>query len=359
MKRSLYCGIDLHSSNAVYFVVDQAGDRLFKRRLANDLPLVLKALQPYRQQLKVVAVESTYNWYWLVDGLMEAAYPVCLANPAAMQQYRGIKQTDDFSDAAFLAELARLGILPKGYIYPKEDRPVRDMLRRRMLMVQHRTSMILSLQNMFLRQTSLDLSWKQIAKVSAKQREAYLDGNEFLLFVADQQIDLIERLNVKIKQFEKKILPHVKIKKGFESLLTLPGVGPILGATIMLETGTVERFAGVGNYTSYCRAVRSRRVSNGKQKGKNNAKNGNKYLAWAFVEAAHRALAVCPPARSFYDRKKRKGKLGCLATKALAAKWAKAAYFVMKRQEAFDLRRVFGCGYDATVDLTRGLAKTH
>jgi hypothetical protein len=63
--------------------------------------------------------ESTFNWYWLVDGLMDLGYRVHLANPAAIQQYSGLKYTDDDSDALWLAEMLRLGILREGYIYPK------------------------------------------------------------------------------------------------------------------------------------------------------------------------------------------------------------------------------------------------
>ena len=106
--RALYCGVDLHSSNAVYAVADDQGHMLFRKRLANRLPAVLEALAPFREDLKVVAVEATYNWYWLVDGLMDHAYPVRLANPAAMKQYTGLKDANDDSDAGFLAELARL-----------------------------------------------------------------------------------------------------------------------------------------------------------------------------------------------------------------------------------------------------------
>ena len=118
-------------------------------------------------------------------------------------------------------------------------------------------------------------------------------------------------------------------------------MGTILALTIMLETGEIGRFETVGDYTSYCRCVRATHTSNGKSKGKNNSKNGNAYLAWAFVEAVHHALRTCPQAKRFYDRKLAK-RNGALATKALAAKWSKAAYYMIKRQEAFDLARVFG-----------------
>ena len=341
MKKALYCGIDLHSSNSVYVITDSVDKPVLKKRLPNNLTTILATLKPFRKQLVTVVVESTYNWYWLVDGLMEAGYPVKLANPAAIDQYNGIKQANDLTDAAFLAHLARLNILPTGYIYPKEERPVRDLLRRRTLLVRQRTSIKLSLQNMFMRQAALNLNWRQIRRLSVQKRSEALSDKDYLLFVTQSQIELIEQLNAHIKQFEDKVLEKGVLKPEYESLLTIPGVGVILGLTIMLETGEIARFPHVGNFTSYCRCVRANKMSNGKSKGKNNGKNGNPHLAWAFVEVVHHAMRTCPQAKRFYDRKKSK-RNGALASKSLAAKWSKAAYYVMKRQEAFDLKRVFG-----------------
>jgi transposase len=341
MKKALYCGIDLHSNNAVYFISDGQDKVLFKKRIPNRLAIVLDALEPFRKHLEIVAVESTYNWYWLVDGLMDRGYPVRLVHPTAIEQYNGIKLANDFTDAAFLAHLGRQGILPVGYIYPKQTRPVRDLLRRRMLLVRYQTSTKLSLQNMMTRQTGQNLSCPQIRQLSDEDRRRLLGDNEPLLFVMSQQLDLIEQLHQKIKRFEQTVLAHTQLNPDYDCLLTMPGVGVILGLTITLETGDIRRFPRVGDYTSYCRCVRALCKSNGKTKGKNNSKNGNKYLSWAFVEAVHRALGCCPAAKKFYDRKFSKHN-GALATKALAAKWSKAAYYMMKRQEAFDLKRVFG-----------------
>ncbi len=341
MNKTLFCGVDLHSNNAMYVITDEQDKPLFKRRLPNQLPIILESLEPFRKQLKVVAVESTYNWYWLVDGLMDHEYPVVLANPSAIDQYDGIKEADDLTDAAFLARLARLNILPTGYIYPREDRPVRDLLRRRNLVVRQRTAIILSLQNMAMRQTGQSIGWRLIRKLSDEDRTELLGDNDCLAFVTTQQVELIKLLSEKIKLFEEKVLEHARLKPAYECLLTIPGVGVILALTIMLETGEIGRFETVGDYTSYCRCVRATHTSNGKSKGKNNSKNGNAYLAWAFVEAVHHALRTCPQAKRFYDRKLAK-RNGALATKALAAKWSKAAYYMIKRQEAFDLARVFG-----------------
>jgi transposase len=83
----------------------------------------VKFLAPFKARLEKVAVESTYNWYWLVDGLQALGYPVVLANPVAMEQYSGIKNTGETNDAFFLAEQLRLKILPTGYIYDAQLRP--------------------------------------------------------------------------------------------------------------------------------------------------------------------------------------------------------------------------------------------
>ena len=109
----------------------------------------------------------------------------------------------------------------------------------------------------------------------------------------------------------------------------------------MLETGNIERFKKVGNYTSYCRCATAVGYSNDKKKCNNNRKNGNKYLSWAFVEAAHCMIRCCEPAKKFYQRKKSKVN-GALANKALAAKLTKAVYFMLTRQEDFDVNKIFG-----------------
>jgi len=139
---------------------------------------------------------------------------------------------------------------------------------------------------------------------------------------------------------EKRLQQRVKLRPEYCLLKTVPGIGETLATTIMLETGTITRFASVGNFSSYCRCVDSRRESNGKKKGEGNAKNGNKYLSWAFVEAANFALRYCPEAKRFYERKKRKSN-GIVALKATAHKLARACYHMLREQKPFDVQRCF------------------
>lgn len=155
MMKTLYCAVDLHSNNGYYGIVEKSGKKLLGKRLPNDLNKVLKLLLPLKEKICSIAVESTYNWYWLVDGLNKNGFEgkVKLANPAAMDTYSGMKNTNDKTDAFFIAELMRHDILPTGYIYPEEERFVRDILRRRSLFVKQKTAQVLSLQNMINRQS--------------------------------------------------------------------------------------------------------------------------------------------------------------------------------------------------------------
>ena len=151
-------GIDLHSNNAVCGLIDEEGRRIGHKKVPCELPAVLEYLEPYRERIETVAVESTFNWYWLVDGLQDEGYRVVLANPAKIEQYQGLKHADDKSDAYFLAELLRLKILPTGYLYERTQRSVRDLLRRRMGLVRQRTTLVLSLKSLHVRMTGQPLA---------------------------------------------------------------------------------------------------------------------------------------------------------------------------------------------------------
>jgi len=337
----LHCGVDLHGDNGYYGIVDETGRRVFKKRLSNDLGEVLQALEPYRAQLSEgIVVESTFNWYWLADGLSEADYRVRLANPAAMEQYNGLKNTDDETDAFFLAELSRLDILPEGYIYPKEDRPVRDLLRRRLLLVHQKTAHILSFKSLLARQKAEHISSSRVQQLKTDDVKQFFN-DERLVLMGQTNIATIRFLTERIHEIENVVLKVAKLRPEYEKLLTVDGIGKILTLTIMMETGEISRFRKVGNYTSYCRCVKSSRSSNQKQKGQNNRKNGNKYLEWAYVEAANFIRRYCPEAKAWYQRKKAKTNR-VVATKALASKLAKACYFIMKDQVDFDVKKIFG-----------------
>ena len=335
----VYAGIDLHSSNNYVGIINDQDQRVYQKRLPNQVDHILEALEPFKESMEGVVVESTYNWYWLVDGLQAHGYKLHLANPSAIKQYEGLKHTDDKWDSFWLAHMLRLHILPEGYIYPKEERPVRDLLRRRLLFVRHRTSHILSLQSSITRNRGYTMSARDIKKLDTPDADTLFD-NPFLTVAAGNSISAIQFLKIRIAEIEKTVKSHIQVKPEFEYLLTIPGIGTILGLTIMLEVGDIARFPQVGNYSSYCRCVKAERLSNNKKKGEGNRKNGNKYLSWAYVEAAHFFRRYCPQANAFYQHKKAK-KNGIVAIKALSNKLARASYYIMRDQVPYDPEKLF------------------
>ena len=240
-----------------------------------------------------MVVESTFTWYWLVDGLQAAGFKVHLANTTAIKKYEGLKHRGDETDARYLAHLLRLGILPTGTILPAQQRAVRDLARKRMQLTRSRTAPILAVENITARQHG--------ARISSNQVKSLTDA-------AVDQMRLPDDVALAVK--------------------------------ILLETWPIERFAAAGNFASYARCVDSVHTSNGKKKGQGNTKNGNQYLAWAFVEAANFALRYCAEAKRFYERKKAKTN-NVVAIKALAHKLARACFHMLKERKPFDVTRCF------------------
>ncbi|GMT50023.1 MAG: hypothetical protein IEMM0008_1562 [bacterium] len=337
---SKYVGVDLHSNNNYIGIIDQKGRTVFQKKNPNDLDTILKSLDPYKELIKGIVIESTFNWYWLVDGLMGSGYKVHLANTTAIQQYSGLKYTDDKSDALWLAEMLRLKILPEGYIYPKGTRGLRDLLRRRMQLVQHRTALYLSMKGMIHNWTGLRINRSDMKHLDSGDMENIFSGVHERLS-AQSLLEVIRVFNKEIIKIEKAVIPNVSLREEFKQLLTVCGIGEILGITIMLETGDIRRFSEVGNYSSYCRCVSSKKLTNNKKKGSGNKKNGNKYLAWAYVEAAHYMQRYSPKAKSWYQRKaSKRGQI--VATKALSNKIARACYYIMKDRTAYNPEKMFG-----------------
>lgn len=334
MQTELYCGIDLHSNNSYVAIIDAEDRVIYQKRLDNRLELMLERLEPFRDRIVSVAVESTFNWYWLVDGLHDAGYAVDLVNTSKVKQYEGLKHTDDRHDAIHLAHLKRLGILPTGYIYPREQRSVRDLIRKRMQLVQHRTALIIGAQNIQYRTLGARMTTSEI-KSHDRDSIAESVADPYVSMALGSTQEIIIALTREIGKIEREVLRLVKPTEEWTALSSIWGVGKILATTIMLETGPVSRFAKVGNYVSYCRCVKSERISNNRKKGEGNVRNGNRYLAWAFIEAAQFAIRDYPVARRWYHRKLARVGKTVIARKALAHKLARAAYFVMRDRVPF------------------------
>jgi transposase len=208
-----------------------------------------------------------------------------------------------------------------------------------MQLVRHCTAHVLAIEGILMRHTGARRSGSAVKRLTVEQVEALGFAPDVTLAVqANRAVSAV--LQQQIAVLEARLKERVSLRPDYRLLRTVPGIGEVLATTIMLEAGPVSRFAAVGNFASYCRCVDTVRESNGKKKGEGNGKNGNKYLAWAFVEAANFALRYCPQAKSFYERKKRKTNV-VVAIKALAHKLARACFHILREQKPFDVNRCF------------------
>lgn len=337
----LYGGLDLHGDNVFCSLLNEKYEIVYERRLPNDLPTIMQALEPFRERLGGLAVESTFNWYWLGYGLLRNGFTTLLANPARMQENIGLKSANDKTDSRFLAKQVAMGVLPQGYIYPEEQRPARDLLRRRLSLVHARTGEWLRLESLVARHSGKDLGMHALQGITDDELKALLGNNELVMAMARTSREHIDFLAGKIKEIEQMVESLVKLNDNYKKLITVPGIGRILAMTITLETAPIARFAGPGNYSSYCRAVKTEHTSNGKKKGEGNSKNGNRYLAWAYVEAANFAVRHSPELRAWFQRKAAKTKR-VVAIKALANKLSKACFFIMRDGVNFDVKKLIG-----------------
>jgi transposase len=254
-------------------------------------------------------------------------------------QYSGIKYTDDEDAAAWLANLLRLGILSEGHIYPKEKRGIRELLRKRLILVRQQTAILLGIQGMITRYENVTLATNKIKELNP-EKELELIKDEDVRFAAQSQHKVLKCVMREIETLEQKILTKIKSDPQYLRLQGIPGIGTILGMTILLETGEIRRFKSAGNYSSYCHCVESKRISNEKQKGVNNRKNGNAYLCWAFIEASNHAIKNYSEVKKYYQRKLNKT-IRVVALKAIANKLSKACYFILRDGVKFDMNRLF------------------
>jgi transposase len=205
--------------------------------------------------------------------------------------------------------------------------------------VRQRTSNVLSVQNLMRRSDGRRLTGAEVKRLRLEELQRLMPQPDVALAMG-ASVTVLQCLEEQIKGIEKSVRERVKLRREFELLQSTPGIGDILALTVMLETGTISRFASVGDFASYCRCVNSKRLSNRKKKGEGNAKNGNRYLAWAFVEAAHFAVRSCAPIQRFYQRKQKRTN-GVVAIKALAHKLARAAFYILRDQVPFDVTKAF------------------
>jgi transposase len=338
-----YCGIDLSARDCHVCVIDQQLQIMVQQKMRNDLPTIIKLLMPYQTNLQIV-VESTFNWYWLVDGLKAAGFDVVLAHTLGLYLITGAKVKTDRRDAYSLAKLLLVGAVPKAYIYPVETRPVRDLLRRRMHLVQVRGGEYGSLRRLLLRQGILSNRQQEIKTATEAELEQWFE-HPLVRLHASQELERIALYSEQIAELEKTILALAKTAPSYELLLKLPGVGQTIALTILYEVGELTRFASPRVFSSYCRVVPGIAQS-GNVSGRGRAsKQGNHYLKAAFSQAAVAAVRCYPKVRRYYERqmKRHQGRgRKMICYNIIAHKLAQAAFQILKEQSEYREELLFG-----------------
>lgn len=335
-QHPFYCGIDLHARTMYICILDQAGETLVHRNMTATPEALLKAIAPYREQI-VLAAECMFTWYWLADFCADHGIPFVLGHALYMKAIHGGKAKNDKIDAHKIAVLLRGGMLPQAYVYPAEMRATRDLLRRRMHLARKRGELLAHVQNTN-SQYNLPAIGKKIAYKANRDGVAERFADPAVQKSIEVDLALIGYYDALLRDVE---LSIVKTAKHHDAntlylLQTVPGIGKILSLVLLYEIHDIARFPRVQDFASYCRLVKCARESAGKRSGTSGAKIGNAHLKWAFSEAAVLFLRDNPAGQHLLAKLEKKHSKGKALT-ILAHKLARAIYYMLKRQTAFDL----------------------
>jgi transposase len=302
-----------------------------ERKVRNELGLIRSVLAPYKEELEVV-VETTFNWYWLVDGLQDEGYRVHLAHALGVRMITGAKVKTDRRDAFTLAKLLRAGLIPQAYIYPRAHRPIRDLERRRLGLVRLRAREYGSLRRLLLREGILEHSRNGIKKTMEEDLERWFADRRVQL-CGKQSLERIRMYTGQILDLERVIAAGADRLPGYEELMTIPGVSKTLAATILYEVGDIHRFRDVRHFSSYCRVVPGVAESCQVTRRGRGSKQGNPHLKWAFSQAAVYAVRFSPVVRRHHDKhvRRHKGRARkVIAYSIIAHRLAQAAYHILR-----------------------------
>jgi transposase len=342
MSYQFHCGIDLGARRSQIAIIDDEQRVLLNVKHDNAIGTFRRCLEPYVDRVQVV-VESTFNWYWLIDGLRSASIPVTLAHTAGLAAISAAKVKTDRRDALTLARLLRADMIPSAYIYPADERPVRDLLRHRWDLVAMRATEYRRIRNLLGQHGIGDVTLGDIKALDEddvrallehplSQAKAYLELQRIVLF--SEQIDDVE------EQLEQ----HAGARREFALLKTIPGIGTVLGMTLLYEIGDIARFPDVQHFSSYCRVVPGCADSGKSHKRGRNNKSGNPYLKWALTQAATKAVIHDARFRQFFERHQRghTGRASKIICYSITAHHlAKAVYFVLKTGEPYSESKLF------------------
>jgi transposase len=337
------CGIDLHARQMYVCLMDRDGQKLVHTNIKNnDFAYFLKLVAPYRHDLTVCA-ECMFGWYWLADACQAAGLNFVLAHALYLKAIHGGKNKNDRIDSEKIAHLLRTNLIPPAYVYPAAKRPLRALLRQRILYVWRRSELLCRLQS---HQLAYNRPTLRQTRPNRDPWEAGLlaqEDNPIRQLALHNDLALIRHYDTQITALEEQLqrLTQATAARDYTLLQTVPGIGEHLGLTLLYEIGDIARFPTVKDFVSDCRLVKGTVASAGKIKGLRGAKLGNPYLRWAFGEAAviaKRDPAVIGPLAQRLEAKMGGNKFK--ANTVLAIKLARAVYFMLRKGTVFDPERL-------------------
>jgi transposase len=335
-QHPFYCGIDLHARSMYVCVLSHDGTIVLHRNMQAAPEPFLKAVAPYRDGL-VVAVECIFTWYWLADLCAAQGIPFVLGHALYMKAIHGGKAKNDKIDSQKIAALLRGGMLPQAYVYPAAMRATRDLLRRRTHLMRKRAELLAHVQNTN-SQYNLPEIGKKIAYKANRDGVAERFADPAVQKNIEVDLALITYYDQLLSNVELSILQAAKHHDATTLYLlqTVSGIGKILSLILLYEIHDIARFPTVQDFASYCRLVKCAKESAGKRLGTSGKKIGNAHLKWAFSEAAVLFLRDNPAGQKYLARVEKKHDKGKALT-ILAHKLARAVYYMLKRQRAFDM----------------------
>jgi len=339
-QHPFYCGIDLHARPLYVCILNQAGEIMFHRQVKASPEALLKVITPYRDGM-VIAVECMFTWYWLADLCAQEGIPFVLGHALYMKAIHGGKAKNDRIDAHKIAVLLRGGMLPQAYVYSAEMRATRDLLRRRMHFMRKRAELLTHIHNTN-SQYNLPEIGKKIAYKANREGVAERFRDPAVHKSIEVDLALLGHYDHLLRAMELSILNTARENHAntLYLLRTVPGIGEILSLVLLYEMHDIDRFPRVQDFVSYYRLVKCSKASAGKRYGTLGAKIGNAYLKWAFSEAAVLFLRDNPAGQKYLARLEKKHGKGKALT-VLAHKLARAVYYMLKREVAFDTQKFF------------------
>lgn len=285
---SKFIGCDQHKQYSFFRTMDEKG-KLDHGERVNHEKEVVRAYLSKLPKGSEVAVEATGSWYWMIDEMEKHGLKPKLTNPRKAKLMMGEVNKTDKLDAGGLALLLRNGTLPSVWIPPQELRDKRELLRYRVVLRKMRTGiknrMHATLAKYAIRIDEVSDIFGKKGYALLKKRSEELPAQTKLCF--EEQMVLLNEIEAKIEKLEERIIDLIEETPSMKLLKTIPGVGTILSATIALEIGDVNRFTRAGKLASYSGTTPREKSSGGKRRFGNVRVDVNRYLKWAFVEAAN------------------------------------------------------------------------